>query len=284
MASGIAVLYNQQPPSPPPAASWTFSSVRVQLSSGGGGGGVPSVGPPPPALLIVRHANLFALLLLPLLCAVGLLGNAMVGIAIYSDRRLHNVTNYFLFSLAMADLLVCTLVMPLSIIVEVRNGVWTWSFSLCLLYVYADVFLCSASIVHMSIISLDRYLGISQPLKTRNKSRTMITLKIGAAWVTTVLISCPLAVSALIDPTNILQDNTCTINNRYFMIYGSTLSFLIPFVIMVVTYVRTTNLLRQQASLLSQKCTTSNNQSGDGLRRTVANRRMLRYDGGHFFF
>ena len=69
------------------------------------------------------------------------LGNALVCIAIWADRRLHNVTNYFLFSLvrrfhisyiwickirlylqAVADLLVCCIVMPLSILVEVRHG------------------------------------------------------------------------------------------------------------------------------------------------------------------
>lgn len=84
-------------------------------------------------------------------------------------------------------------------------GVWTWSFSLCLLYAYSDVFLCSASIVHMSVISLDRYLGISKPLKTRNKSRKIVTAKIAFVWLMTTVISSPLAVLALLDHTNILQ-------------------------------------------------------------------------------
>ncbi|VDM76101.1 unnamed protein product [Strongylus vulgaris] len=128
-------------------SQWSFSAVRVHLTAGGTT--AIARGPHTP--------NVLALLLLPILCLVGLIGNAMVCIAIATDRRLHNVTNYFLFSLALADLLVCLLVMPLSIIVEVKHGVWTWNVSLCLLYVYSDVFLCSASIVHMSVISLDRY-------------------------------------------------------------------------------------------------------------------------------
>jgi 5-hydroxytryptamine receptor 2 len=52
----------------------------------------------------------------------GLVGNVMVCIAIGTDRRLHNVTNYFLFSLALADMLVCLVVMPLAILVEVKEG------------------------------------------------------------------------------------------------------------------------------------------------------------------
>ncbi|KHN82435.1 5-hydroxytryptamine receptor 2A [Toxocara canis] len=205
-----------------------------------------------------------------MLCAIGLLGNLLVCMAIWFDRRLHNVTNYFLFSLALADLLVCSIVMPLSLLVEVRHGLWTWSFSVCLLYVYSDVFLCTASIVHMSMISLDRFLGISRPLKTRNQSHTMTAMKIIFVWLITVLISCPIAIAALIDPTNILQRNSCVISNRYYMVYGSTFAFLIPFVVMVVTYVKTTNLLKKQASQLSQRATSRSN----GLRRTLPHRRF----------
>ncbi|CAI4224103.1 unnamed protein product [Auanema sp. JU1783] len=220
-----------------------------------------------------RHTlNVLALLLLPALCLVGLIGNALVCIAISTDRRLHNVTNYFLFSLALADLLVCCIVMPLSIVVEVRHGVWTWNVSLCLLYVYADVFLCSASIVHMSVISLDRYLGISQPLRTRNKSKTMILTKIALVWFITLLVSSPIAVLAVIDNTNILRENTCTIFSQYYIIYGSTLTFLIPFGIMAVTYVRTTNLLNKQASILSQRA--NDKLNGNGLRRTIPHRKL----------
>lgn len=46
----------------------------------------------------------------------GGLGNILVCLAVALDRRLQNVTNYFLFSLAIADLLVSLFVMPLGAI------------------------------------------------------------------------------------------------------------------------------------------------------------------------
>lgn len=220
----------------------------------------------------IYHFNGIALFLLPILCLVGLIGNFMVCVAIATDRRLHNVTNYFLFSLALADLLVCCIVMPLSIVVEVRHGVWTWSVSMCLLYVYSDVFLCSASIVHMSVISLDRYLGISQPLRNRNRSKTLIYIKIAIVWAVTLLVSCPIAAMAMHDTSNILQDNQCMIFSRYYIIYGSTMTFLIPFMIMLVTYTKTTKLLKKQASILSQRADDRSN--GNGLRRTMPHRKL----------
>ena len=42
----------------------------------------------------------------------------------------------------------------------------------------------------------------------------------------------------------------CLIDHPYYMIYGSTLAFLIPLVIMLVSYWRTTRLLREQAAAL----------------------------------
>ncbi len=66
----------------------------------------------------------WAALPLPMLIVWGLTGNILVCVAISTDKRLQNVTNYFLLSLACADLLVCVLPMPLSIMVEFHNGRW----------------------------------------------------------------------------------------------------------------------------------------------------------------
>lgn len=52
----------------------------------------------------------------------GAVGNILVCLAVVLDRRLHNVTNYFLFSLAIADLLVSLVVMPLGVIPTFMGG------------------------------------------------------------------------------------------------------------------------------------------------------------------
>lgn len=48
-------------------------------------------------------------------------GNILVCLAITWERRLQNVTNYFLMSLAITDLMVAILVMPLGILTLVRG-------------------------------------------------------------------------------------------------------------------------------------------------------------------
>jgi len=52
--------------------------------------------------------------------ALTLFGNMLVCLSVYIERTLHTVTNYFIVSLAVADIMVAILVMPLAVYVEVR--------------------------------------------------------------------------------------------------------------------------------------------------------------------
>ncbi len=65
----------------------------------------------------------WATLGLSVLIAATMGGNVLVCIAVSWERRLQNMTNYFLMSLAIADLMVGTLVMPLALVVELY-GRW----------------------------------------------------------------------------------------------------------------------------------------------------------------
>ena len=59
--------------------------------------------------------HMFCLLVL---VAAGVVGNSLVCVAVCVEKKLQNVTNYFLVSLAIADLLVSLVVMPCCIVQE----------------------------------------------------------------------------------------------------------------------------------------------------------------------
>jgi len=48
-------------------------------------------------------------------------GNILLCLAVMTEHRLQNMTNYFLASLAVADLLVAVVVMPLAVVVEIHS-------------------------------------------------------------------------------------------------------------------------------------------------------------------
>jgi len=66
------------------------------------------------------YRNWWALLALALVAATAG-GNILVCLAIWWERRLQNMTNYFLMSLAITDLMVAVLVMPVGILTLVRG-------------------------------------------------------------------------------------------------------------------------------------------------------------------
>lgn len=74
-----------------------------------------------------RGVNVWAIIAtLLVVCTAG--GNILVCLAIYLERRLQNVTNYFLMSLAITDCMVAVLVMPLGILSLVNGKCYVFIF------------------------------------------------------------------------------------------------------------------------------------------------------------
>jgi len=72
--------------------------------------------------------------------------------------------------------------------------------------------------------------------QSRNRSRTVVAIKVGAAWTVSFFIACPLIALSVYRPNDILsEDLQCAIFNSYFLVYGSLAAFFGPLVIMVVT-------------------------------------------------
>ncbi|KAF5287750.1 hypothetical protein FQA39_LY15770 [Lamprigera yunnana] len=185
--------------------------------------------------------------LLALVLVVGTAaGNILVCLAITWEKRLQNVTNYFLMSLAITDLMVAVLVMPLGILTLVR-GYFPLPSIYCLAWICLDVLFCTASIMHLCTISVDRYLSLSYPMKFgRNKTKKRVTLKIVIVWLLSIATSLPLSLMYSKDQDSVLIDGTCKIPDPLFKFIGSIVCFYVPLLVMLVTYALTVRLLAQQ--------------------------------------
>uniref|UniRef100_A0A914XQ45 G-protein coupled receptors family 1 profile domain-containing protein n=1 Tax=Panagrolaimus superbus TaxID=310955 RepID=A0A914XQ45_9BILA len=120
------------------------------------------------------------------------LGNLLVVLTVNNDHKLRSQRqNWLIVSLAIADLLVGLLVMPLTMTYEII-GVWVLGDILCELWLALDVLFVTASILHICIISLDRYWSVTQPLTYPSKRTPQrITIMIGVAWSVSLLICMP---------------------------------------------------------------------------------------------
>ncbi|XP_041118738.1 5-hydroxytryptamine receptor 2B-like isoform X1 [Polyodon spathula] len=184
-------------------------------------------------------------------------GNILVILAVSLERKLQNATNYFLMSLAVADLLVGLLVMPIALTTVLFNSEWPLPTSLCPIWIFLDVLFSTASIMHLCAISLDRYIAIKKPIQhSQFKSRAKAMGKIAVVWLISIGIAIPIPIKGLQDETNTFKNKTCLLNNdrfRGFIIFGSTAAFFVPLAIMMVIYLLTIQVLRKKAYLLRFK-------------------------------
>nr|AOG12997.1 serotonin receptor type 2B [Homarus americanus] len=216
-------------------ATWEEEDI-----GGGRGGGGP---------LTTPAANWWGLVAL-LVVLLTLFGNILLILAISWDRRLQNMTNYFLLSLAVTDLMVASLVMPLSIVVLIL-GHFPFSSELCLLWISLDVLFCTASIMHLCTLSVDRFLSLRYPMKFgRHKTRRRVVLKIVLVWCLSLAASLPLSLMYATDPHSTIVDGVCQIPVSLFQIIASVICFYIPLIIMLVTYALTARLLSKKQSEL----------------------------------
>lgn len=90
---------------------------------------------------------------------MAILGNSFVIAAFCLKHKLRKPTNYFILNLAVADLTLAVLVLPLSAVYDVY-GKWIFSSIVCLIWMVLDILVSTASIFTLVAISADRYLAI----------------------------------------------------------------------------------------------------------------------------
>ncbi|KAL4640185.1 alpha-2A adrenergic receptor-like [Arapaima gigas] len=188
----------------------------------------------PPYSIYISTALTLAVVILILLI---LFGNVLVIISVFTSRALKAPQNLFLVSLASADILVATLVVPFSLANELM-GYWYFGKVWCEIYQALDVLFCTASIAHLCAISLDRYWSITQAIKY-NLKRTPRRIKciIFIVWIISAVISFPVLITM---EAEFGEDGLqCDINQEQWYIISSCIgSFFVPCIIMIPVYIR----------------------------------------------
>ncbi|KAG8288273.1 octopamine receptor activity protein [Homalodisca vitripennis] len=119
-----------------------------------------------------------------------LLGNLLVMVSVMRHRKLRVITNYFVVSLALADMLVAIWAMCFNASVELTGGRWLFGYFMCDVWNSLDVYFSTVSILHLCCISVDRYYAIVQPLDyplIMTQGRLVVMLAV--VWCSPALLS-----------------------------------------------------------------------------------------------
>uniref|UniRef100_A0A672FAV3 Trace amine-associated receptor 1-like n=1 Tax=Salarias fasciatus TaxID=181472 RepID=A0A672FAV3_SALFA len=185
--------------------------------------------------------------------AVTVCGNLLIIISIIYFKQLHTPTNFLILSLAVADLLVGFVVFPL----KMESSPTSCLFNPNVFCKAGDIFgaaVCTASILHLCCISIDRYYAVCQPLTYRTKINVhVVVIMIVTAWCVSVLA----AVGFLVAGLNFEQcQENCVFPAN---ILGPVFSFYLPVIIMLCIYLKIFLVAQKQArSIQNTNCHSKN--------------------------
>ena len=174
-----------------------------------------------------------------------IVGNVFVIAAIILERNLQCVANYLIASLAVADLMVAAMVMPLAVVDEVSQY-WFLGPELCDMYISFDVLCCTSSILHLVAIALDRYWAITRINYIRNRSAKRILLMIFAIWVISASISMP-ALFGWKNSAKPHETGVCLISQDWgYTIFSTVGAFYLPLLVMMIIYLKIYNAAKSR--------------------------------------
>ncbi|CAF93617.1 unnamed protein product, partial [Tetraodon nigroviridis] len=193
-------------------------------------------------------------------------GNLLVTVSIIYFKQLHTPTNYLLVSLAVSDFLLGFLVM-LPDMIQLAETCWYFGDILCKVHLSFAVMLCTASIINLSLISIDRYNAVIHPLLYRRKmTGNVVLLMIFVSWS----ISGVVGFGMIFFRLNILGiedfykdfvacEGRCILfQSGMSSTVSSVLSFYIPGIIMICVYLKIFFVAKRQfLSIQNTTCMTS---------------------------
>lgn len=202
-----------------------------------------------------------AVVVLSLLTLLTALINAAVIAAICTTKKLHLPANYLICSLAVTDLLVALLVMPVSIL-YITTEMWTLGQVVCELWLSVDMTCCTCSILHLCVIALDRYWAITKAIEyARKRSARRAAVMVGVVWVISVFISMPPLFWRQRPSRGSFKQCIIEHDHLGYTIYSTVGAFYIPMMIILILYHRIYNA----AKTLYQKRGSSRHLSGRSL-------------------
>lgn len=156
-------------------------------------------------------------------------GNFLVIAAYAKNHRLRTGTYALLVSLALSDLLVGGIAIPIRIYGSIKS--WEVSVSFVLVYTAFDIFSAVTSNIHLMAISFERFIAVSRPFYHQTLTVHPYAVASTMSWFLGIVV-------ASMHPANYLQnDSDVSLTLRLIEVYSVTLfglCFLGPLTIITI--------------------------------------------------
>uniref|UniRef100_A0A3B4WKD0 Gastrin/cholecystokinin type B receptor n=1 Tax=Seriola lalandi dorsalis TaxID=1841481 RepID=A0A3B4WKD0_SERLL len=212
------------------------------------------------------------ILLYSLIFLISVFGNLLIIVVLMLNKRMRTVTNSFLLSLAVSDLMMAIFCMPFTLIPNILED-FIFGASMCKTVTYFMGISVSISTFSLVAIAIERYSAICNPLKSRAwQTRSHAYRVIAATWVVSLLIMVPYPVFSVLrsfSKTNSTVGHMCRLDwpsdqaeQTWYVLLLFTL-FFVPGVVMIIAYgLISRELYRGIQFELSQNAETTGQKNG----------------------
>lgn len=184
-----------------------------------------------------------------LILFAGIIGNIFVCIVIAQNLSMHSNTNYYLFNLAIADLIYLLFGLPFEIHMFWHQYPWLFGTVFCKFRSLLCEACSYASVLTIVAFSVERYIAICHPLY----SYIMANLKrviyvIGTIWLVSFGSASPIAYYRYVehiryplsDGIELSESGICTMHANFKGLYeiSTLLFFVIPLLVLIIMYTR----------------------------------------------
>ena len=177
------------------------------------------------------------------------IGNIVVILAVFSNRRLQNPANFLIVNLAVSDFFQGALTMPIRMAELLNSGEHT--LIRCDVVISLTILFHSASNFNLALIALDRFLAVAKPFAYSNVTKTSsYKLVIAITWLLCVLLSGAPVVGwrkETPEKAGAVCRYGTTLTEKYIILYVCVVD-LLPVIIMVIAYTYIFRTTRKQIS------------------------------------
>lgn len=172
------------------------------------------------------------------------------------DKQLRTLSNYFLLSLAISDVMIATFSMPL-FIVYLLVGEWTLGRTICDMWLAQDYTCSNASCMNLLMIGFDRYFSVTNPLKYRaKKTPKRVGIMISIVWIFAFLLWPPWIYAwPYIEGRRTVPEDDCYVQfletNSYVTFITAIMDYYAPVTIIVVLYYKIWRATRRRNRYLA---------------------------------
>lgn len=203
---------------------------------------------------------IFLLVIYLLIFVSGTFGNICTCIVIIRNHYMQTTTNYFLFSLAVSDVLILIFGLPQEAYTIWEAYPWRFGKEFCIFKAMLSEVTSYASVLTITAFTVERYVAICHPLKSHKLTDLGLTIKIIIGiWIFSLLCAIPYPIHTRIfyyvnypeTNTPIPDSLSCNIPPQWQARMGimfqvsSFLFFIIPMTLITVLYILIAVTLRR---------------------------------------